>query len=316
MASSSVLGKLVLEAAHLKTARGLPAFIYGTAWKKEQTADLVYQALCNGYTGIDTAAQPKHYREDLVAGGIRRAIEHNVIKRSDLYLQTKFTSVGGQDPNHLPYDAQAPLTDQVNASVISSLQNFTFNAPTPTGTNSVEQPYIDTIVLHSPMQSATETLEVWRTLEQYVPGEIRHLGISNCTLFELMDLYERATIKPSVVQNRFYARTKYDIGLRRFCEQKGILYQAFWTLSANPGLARSPVVTRLAKELDCSVQSALYCLVLGLPNVVVLNGTTSSDHMLEDWQAVSSARALAEKDSHAWNQYMANFRQLIGEIKS
>lgn len=35
-----------------------PAFLYGTAWKKDATADLVYQALNVGFTGIDTINQP------------------------------------------------------------------------------------------------------------------------------------------------------------------------------------------------------------------------------------------------------------------
>lgn len=43
--------------------------IYGTAWKKEKTAELVKQALKSGFRALDTAAQPKHYREDLVGHG-------------------------------------------------------------------------------------------------------------------------------------------------------------------------------------------------------------------------------------------------------
>ena len=41
--------------------------LYGTAWKKEQTTELVVEAIKNGFEGIDTACQPKHYREDLVS---------------------------------------------------------------------------------------------------------------------------------------------------------------------------------------------------------------------------------------------------------
>jgi hypothetical protein len=40
-----------------------PSVIYGTAWKKEKTADLVALALQQGFRGIDTACQPKHYNE-------------------------------------------------------------------------------------------------------------------------------------------------------------------------------------------------------------------------------------------------------------
>lgn len=36
--------------------------LYGTAWKADRTAKLVHQALRSGFRGVDTAAQPKHYR--------------------------------------------------------------------------------------------------------------------------------------------------------------------------------------------------------------------------------------------------------------
>src|SRR5271170_4497332 len=50
----------------------IPKLVYGTAWKKDRTADLVYNAIKSGFRGIDTAAQPRHYQESLVGDGIRR----------------------------------------------------------------------------------------------------------------------------------------------------------------------------------------------------------------------------------------------------
>jgi diketogulonate reductase-like aldo/keto reductase len=65
----------------------VPRFVYGTAWKKDQTANLVYQALKAGFRAIDTAAQPRHYNEALVGEGIARAIQENIIKREVLYVR-------------------------------------------------------------------------------------------------------------------------------------------------------------------------------------------------------------------------------------
>ncbi|KIW39072.1 uncharacterized protein PV06_08884 [Exophiala oligosperma] len=311
--TSAIFEKLVLHAPHISGKQLIPAFIYGTAWKKEATTDLVYQALCNGFTAVDTAAQPKHYREDLVAAGIARAINDAKVKRSDLYLQTKFTSVQGQDPDHMPYDKDSPLIEQVNASIMSSLLNFNFANVVKEG--DVKDPYIDTLVLHSPMDTFDETLEVWRALEQYVPNEIRNLGISNCNLFTLMELYERSTIKPSVVQNRFYPSTKFDIGVRKFCQEKNILYESFWTLSANPKLVWSAEVGSLANQVGISTQSALYCLVLALGNITILNGTKSPRHIQEDWEAIDKVKQFAEKHPQHWESAVARFRALIGQSK-
>ena len=41
----------------------LPTFIYGTAWKEDETARLVGLALAAGFRAIDTANQRKHYHE-------------------------------------------------------------------------------------------------------------------------------------------------------------------------------------------------------------------------------------------------------------
>ena len=315
MTTSAIFEKLVLHAPQLSgkhVISALPAFVYGTAWKKKATSDLVYQALCNGFTAIDTAAQPKHYQEDLVAAGISRAIKDGKTQRSDVYIQTKFTSVTGQDPENMPFDPKIPLAEQVNASVMSSLKNFNF-ADVVDGEDAQ---YIDTVVLHSPMPTLDETLEAWQTLEQYVPGEIRNLGISNCNLFTLMELYERARIKPSVVQNRFYANTKFDIGIRQFCKERNIVYQSFWTLSGNPSLVWSNEVGSLANQLGISTQSALYCLVLGLGNISILNGTKSAHHMLEDWKAVASGQGLRSIPSRRMGQSASRFQKTYRPTKT
>jgi diketogulonate reductase-like aldo/keto reductase len=69
-----------------KNYRTVPKLLYGTAWKKERTEELVYQALKAGFRGVDTAAQPRHYQEDLVGKGIKRAITDGIIDRNDLFV--------------------------------------------------------------------------------------------------------------------------------------------------------------------------------------------------------------------------------------
>lgn len=64
----------------------IPKLIYGTAWKKERTAGLVYEAIKSGFRAIDTAAQPRHYREDLVCKGIKRAIDEGIVTRKELHV--------------------------------------------------------------------------------------------------------------------------------------------------------------------------------------------------------------------------------------
>lgn len=78
--------KYCLRPTRDSTTTILPVFIYGTAWKKERSADLVHTAIKAGFRAVDTAAQPRHYEESLVGDGIRRAIAGGIVHREDLYV--------------------------------------------------------------------------------------------------------------------------------------------------------------------------------------------------------------------------------------
>jgi diketogulonate reductase-like aldo/keto reductase len=202
-----------------------PSIIYGTAWKKERTKDLVELAVRTGFRAIDTACQPKHYNEAGVGDALETLYSDNFVRREELFLQTKFTSLQGQDPAQVPYDVQAPLTDQVNQSFNKSLLNLRTS-------------YVDSLILHSPMQTMEETLTVWNEFESFhKQGRVRYLGLSNCyDLSMLTKIYNSVSIKPTFLQNRFYHQTGYDQDIRAFCRANSIHYQSFWTLSANPDL--------------------------------------------------------------------------------
>ncbi len=98
----------------LTTSAGvkMPRIIYGTAWKKDRTADLVVKAIQAGFRGIDTAGQPKHYDEALVGEALQR-LKNEGVEREALFLQTKFTPLSGQDPGQVPYDINSPIELQV-----------------------------------------------------------------------------------------------------------------------------------------------------------------------------------------------------------
>ena len=51
----------------------VPRFLYGTAWKEGETERLTALALRQGFRGIDTANQRKHYREAEVGAAVRAA---------------------------------------------------------------------------------------------------------------------------------------------------------------------------------------------------------------------------------------------------
>ncbi|KAI0137303.1 putative aldo-keto reductase [Xylariales sp. AK1849] len=302
---TSTLSKDLTLPGHPQTTT--PRLVYGTAWKKDRTADLVYLALKSGFRGIDTAAQPRHYQERLVGDGIRRAISDGAIARKELFLQTKFTSISGQDPDDLPYDPSAPLEEQVRASVASSLENL----KTPDA-----EPYLDSVVLHSPLRTIPDTLTVWKTLSSYVPSRIHHLGIANTPpqVLEYLFASPDVTVKPAVVQNRFYGDTEYEVPLRAFCRENGAVFQTFWTLSGNPKLVRGDVVAGLAKAAGVEKEVAYYALVLGLEGTTILDGTSDEEHMKADLEGIEKIGSWAEGEGkEVWPEALGKFKRLIGE---
>ena len=251
-------------------ASGRPYLIYGTAWKEDQTARLVSEAIKTGFRFIDTACQPKHYQEHLVGEGWTEAAAELGLKREDISLQTKFTGLSGQDPEQTPYDRTAPLKEQVEQSLAKSLENL-------------QTDYLDSLVLHSPMSSFDDTMNVWRTFESFVDdGKVRRLGISNCYDYNMFTkLYDQARIKPSVLQNRFYNQSGFDVELRQFCREKDIRYQSFWTLTANRKALASPNIKALASEMKMSPETLMYVFMLSQGHTP-LDGTADPEHMAED----------------------------------
>ena len=261
-----------------------PLIIYGTAWKKAQTQSLVATAIAQGFRGIDTACQPKHYNEPGVGAGVAASL-NEALKRADLYLQSKFTPLSGQDPSNIPYDADQPLPFQVRESFQVSLNNL-------------QSDYLDCLVLHSPLRSLEKTLEVWQTMEAlFDAGRARQLGISNCYgVHELEALHQSARVKPAVVQNRFYAETGYDREIREFCRRHEIIYQSFWTLSANPQLLSHRTIKDLAASYARTPAQILFRF-LTQSGVVPLTGTKSESHMREDLSIFEFELTQAERHS-------------------
>lgn len=259
------------EKDYIITSAGvkMPKIIYGTAWKKERTTNLVEQALRSGFRGVDTACQPKHYRESLVGEALLN-MQHEGITREDMFIQTKFTPVSGQDPKNIPYDPNAALAEQVRQSFSVSKQNLYTH-------------YIDSLVLHSPYTRFEDLMEVWHTMESFVQkGEVGQLGMSNCYNLEVLQkLYTKSEIKPAILQNRFHAKTDYDKEIRQWCDAHNVIYQSFWSLTANPNIVLGETLGLISRKYQ-KTPAEIWFAFLRTNRIVPLVGTSSSQHMLDD----------------------------------
>jgi diketogulonate reductase-like aldo/keto reductase len=264
-------------------APGAPEFLYGTAWKEDRTAALTELALRSGFRGIDTANQRRHYVEAGVGEGLAAAYRAGLVTRADVFLQTKFTYRHGQD-HRLPYDPAAPLPMQVAQSMASSLEHL--------GTD-----HVDSYVLHGPASGRDWTeddVDAWAAMvRERDLGRTRWLGVSNVSLRHLLQLEATGAERPAFVQNRCFARLGWDRAVRAFCAERGIVYQGFSLLTANPEVLQHPLVGRLAARETASPAQIVFAFARAV-GMLPLTGTSDPRHMTQDLAGLRLSLSLEE----------------------
>jgi diketogulonate reductase-like aldo/keto reductase len=253
-----------------------PVILYGTAWKEGDTQRCVYDALRAGFTGIDTANQRKHYYEEGVGKALVEWIVAGKARREDLFLQSKFTHIDGQD-QRLPYDPRADISTQVRQSFTSTLQHF-------------HTEYLDSFILHGPKYRSgvsDDDWAVWRVMEELQQsGKVRHIGLSNVGLDQVSEINEKAKVRPSFVQNRCYAIRGWDRAVRKYCSASGIVYQGFSLLTANSEYLTRPAVRQIAKNHAITCEQLVFAFARSV-GMLPLTGTRDPLHMSQDLQAVT-----------------------------
>lgn len=254
----------------------IPAFLYGTAWKEDDTERLAVLALAAGFRGIDTANQRKHYHEAGVGAALAAAFANGTLQRKDVFLQTKFTFRGGQD-HRLPYDPGAPVPMQVEQSFAQSLVHLGVST-------------IDSYVLHGPSTReglAATDWDAWRAMERiHDSGKVHWLGVSNVDLDQLEALCDGARVRPRFVQNRCFAVHGWDRDVRRICQKNGMIYQGFSLLTANGAALGHATIRKLADRYGKTAEQIVFRFALDV-GMLPLTGTTSREHMLADLDAGS-----------------------------
>lgn len=259
------------------------SFLYGTAWKEERTPALTELALETGFRGIDTANQRRHYDESGVGQGLARAYRSGLVTRSDVFLQTKFTYREGQD-HRLPYDPAADLSTQVTQSLTSSFEHL--------GTD-----YVDSFVLHGPASGrgwSDGDTEVWQAMvREREAGRTRLIGVSNVSIRHLEEMVSAHREAPSFVQNRCFARLGWDREVRVFCRNRGIRYQGFSLLTANPEIVRDALIPRIATEHGMTPAQVIFSFAKSI-GILPLTGTSTGVHMRQDLESLDLTLAADE----------------------
>jgi pyridoxine 4-dehydrogenase len=121
-------------------------------------------------------------------------------------------------------------------------------------------------------------------------GKIRRIGLSNITLGHLKEALAITAI--ASVQNRYSVAERQNESIVDFCAGHGILFIPYGPLGADPMKQGAPLASaggplaEVAERLHVSrSQVALAWLLHRSENIVVIPGTTSRDHLEENFES-------------------------------
>lgn len=256
--------------------------VFGPPRDRAEALRVLREAVSSGVDHIDTS---DFYGPHITNQIIREALHPYP---DDLTIVTKVGARRGSDASWAP--AQRP--DELRAAVHDNLRNL-----------GVEVIDVVNMRLMGDMHAPSEAsiAEQFGTLaELRAQGLIRHLGLSNATRAQVE---EAEGIAPVVcVQNHYNLAHRDDDDLIDWLAGKAIAYVPFFPLGGFSPL-QSTTLSAVAAGLDATpMQVALAWLLQRAPNILLIPGTSSVAHLLENLavaEIVLPDDALAQLDSIA-----------------
>lgn len=161
---------------------------------------------------------------------------------------------------------------------------------------------IDLYQLHRPDPNVpfVDSVGMLATLKQ--DGKIRHVGLSNVTIAQLETA--RQIVPIASVQNRFSITDRDQENVLNYCTQHNIAFIPYGSLGAHPLKRGAPLANAAGMLAEIgdrhSVkpnQIALAWLLHRAPNIVLIPGTTTIDHLEENIAAGNIQLALDELEA-------------------
>ena len=241
---------------------------------------LLREVVASGVNHIDTA---DFYGPHVTNQIIQKALSPYP---DDLVIVTKVSARRGEDGSWIPAFSREELTTAVH----DNLRNLGLDVLDVVNLRSM-------LGIHGPEEGSIEApLTVLAELQQN--GLIRHIGLSNVTPTQVV---EAQRIAPIVcVQNQYNLAQRADDALIADLARNGIAYVPFFPLGGFTPL-QSATLSDAAVRLDATpMQVALAWLLQRSPNILVIPGTSSIDHLRENLSAATlqlPSEVIAELDS-------------------
>jgi pyridoxine 4-dehydrogenase len=223
------------------------------------------EAVASGVDHIDTADfYGPHITNQIIRTALSPYPDH-------LVIVTKVSVRRGDDGSWIPAFTREELT----AAIHDNLRNLGRDVLDVVNLRSM-------FSIHEPAEGSMEApLTVLAELQQ--KGLVRHIGLSNVTPAQIA---EARQIVPIVcVQNQYNLAHRTDDALIADLARDGIAYVPFFPLGGFTPL-QSGVLSDVAARLDATpMQVALAWLLHRSPNILVIPGTSSIQHLRENLQS-------------------------------
>ena len=254
--------------------------VFGPPKDRAAAIAVLREAVSSGVNHIDTS----DYYGPHITNQLIREARHPY--PDDLTIVTKIGAVRGDDASWNP----ALSASDLNRAVHDNLRNLGLDV-------------IDVVNLRSMFSevgpaegSLEEPLTALAALQQQ--GLVRHIGLSNVTPTQVADGRKIAEIV--CVQNHYNLAHRADDALIDDLAHAGIAYVPFFPLGGFTPL-QSTALSEVAAEMGATpMQVALAWLLRRSPNILLIPGTSSVDHLRENLAAASvalSAAAIARLDT-------------------
>jgi pyridoxine 4-dehydrogenase len=258
--------------------------VWGPPRDVDAAIAVLREAVASGVNHIDTS---DFYGPHVTNQLIRKALAPYP---DGLAIVTKVSVRRGDDGSWIPAFSREELT----AAVHDNLRNLGVDVLDVVNLRSM-------FSIHEPAAGSIEApLTVLAELQR--KGLVRHIGLSNVTPAQIA---EARRIAPIVcVQNQYNLAHRTDDGLVADLTRDGIAYVPFFPLGGFTPLQSATLSDVAARLAATPMQIALAWLLQQSPNILVIPGTSSLEHLRENLQASRlkiPSEVIADLDAIALN---------------
>jgi pyridoxine 4-dehydrogenase len=243
--------------------------VFGPPKDRNLAIALLREAVASGVNHIDTS--------DFYGPHITNQLIHEALHPypDDLVLVTKVGASRGEDASWIP----ALEPEEIKRGVYDNLRNLGIDA-----LDVVNMRFFGNV--HTPAEGSIEK-QVAVLAELQRQGLVRHIGLSNVTSAQVAEAQSIA--KVVCVQNQYNLVQREDDALIDELAAKGIAYVPFFPLGGFTPI-QSSTLSKIAQMIGATpMQVALAWLLHRAPNILLIPGTSSLQHLRENMRAAQSS---------------------------